>query len=343
MNILHPLNNVLSSADISGALRPYAEMGAYLFPGKAPYPGAGSFVHDSSNDPADWERWAREFPKCNWLMVTGRSQKIVQDVDVKHVGPVEADAALAEWHTSRGLVVPEATIMTPSGGVHIYHDTVETDLRQPSLIPGVIDIRAGRGFVIIPPSTIDGVPYRWASERRGAGQAPEALVDHCRPPKRRVMTGMVPEGAYDEKELTDLIVWMDGKGAFAGREAWIRLGMACKTAYGENGLALWSLSHDETVSESVEAIQWNSFASESKVNSVGLRSIFQIAHQLGWNGSIRLSTKVMFKGVAQLAVARIAAAAGATLLPPCRMGPWRPPCRRCRNTVISRRRRPVSW
>lgn len=146
-------------------LRRYAEIGAALCPipagGKNPVGHIASFAHDWSRDPAQWDAWSQQWPGCNWIMVAGPSGKIIVDIDVKKVG---RDAAWAEWvkwcnDHDEPVLVPH--VQTPSQGWHIYFDTTETDLRQPPLVPGVIDIRAGNGFVLIPPSHVDGKSYAW--------------------------------------------------------------------------------------------------------------------------------------------------------------------------------------
>lgn len=142
----------------------YADMGAALCPipagGKNPVGCIGSFKHDYSKDPVQWFEWSKEFPGCNWIMVAGPSNKIIVDIDVKTLGREPAWQKWIEWCQSRGLPIYSPQIQTPSGGWHINFDSDAPDLRQPSLVPG-IDIRAGFGFVLIPPSQVDGKPYVW--------------------------------------------------------------------------------------------------------------------------------------------------------------------------------------
>lgn len=146
-------------------LRRYAEMGAALCPipagGKSPAGLIESFAHDWSRDPKQWLEWSHQFDSCNWIMVAGPSNKIIVDIDVKKVGRDMAWKTWAEWCNSRDLPIYRPMIQTPSQGWHLYFDTTETNLRQPALVPGIIDIRAGNGFVLIPPSHVEGVPYQW--------------------------------------------------------------------------------------------------------------------------------------------------------------------------------------
>jgi hypothetical protein len=143
----------------------FADMGAALCPipagGKIPHGHIESFAHDWSRDPKVWSEWAARWPGCNWIMVAGPSSKIIVDIDVKRVGREAAWEEWAKWCRARDLPVFAPAVQTPSQGWHLYFDTTEIDLRQPSLVPGVIDIRAGNGFVLIPPSQVDGKAYQW--------------------------------------------------------------------------------------------------------------------------------------------------------------------------------------
>lgn len=146
-------------------LKRFADIGAALCPipagGKSPAGLIASFAHDWSRDPKQWAEWAERWPDCNWIMVAGPSNKIIVDIDVKKVGRETAWQAWADWCQANDLPILTPHVQTPSQGWHIYFSTQEADLRQPPLVPGVIDVRAGNGFVLIPPSQVDGVSYQW--------------------------------------------------------------------------------------------------------------------------------------------------------------------------------------
>lgn len=145
-------------------LRRYAEMGAALCPIAAGTKDGyliGSWAHDWSKDPAQWLEWSRQFDGCSWIMVAGPSGKIIVDIDVKKVGREVAWQTWLDWCEANDSPVHYPQIVTPSQGWHIYFDTTEIILNQPALVKGIIDIRAGKGYVLIPPSQIDGAPYAW--------------------------------------------------------------------------------------------------------------------------------------------------------------------------------------
>jgi hypothetical protein len=67
--------------------------------------------------------------------------------------------------------------------------------------------------------------------------------------------------------------------------------MALKLEFGDAGLQLWQLTHDETVTADVEATKWQSFATEPTTDVQTLNSIMHRAHALGWSGNIRKTTQ----------------------------------------------------
>ena len=142
---------------IDTLLSPLASIGAALCPipagGKSPVGIIQSFAHDWSKDPLQWAKWAEENPGCSWIMIAGPSQKVIVDIDVKRIGREAAWGRWVEWCQGNGCEVYQPTCQTPSGGWHVYFEAPEKEeLRQPPLVPGVIDVRAGNGFVLVPPS-----------------------------------------------------------------------------------------------------------------------------------------------------------------------------------------------
>lgn len=143
----------------------FAEINAAICPipagGKSPVGCIASFAHDWSRDPKQWSEWAKQWPGCNWIMVAGPSKKIIVDIDVKNVGRDAAWSEWVKWCHSHEVPVYAPQVQTPSQGWHIYFDCDDENLRQPPLVSGTIDTRAGNGFVLIPPSSINGNAYQW--------------------------------------------------------------------------------------------------------------------------------------------------------------------------------------
>jgi putative DNA primase/helicase len=86
----------------------------------------------------------------------------VVDVDVKN-GAMGSDSL--EMLKDLGLDTDTVSAQTPSGGFHLYYRSAGnvTVKNSANLLGPGIDVRGWHGYVVAPPSTIDGVPYRWLS------------------------------------------------------------------------------------------------------------------------------------------------------------------------------------
>lgn len=317
---------------LAPALEYYLRHGAALFPIPAGQKGpgskefwpvadtdgtvrAGSFKHNYSTDPEQWEAWRSNHPDCNFGVVAFASQWIVCDPDADKVGRDAAWQAWCDLCAEWGLPGPAAPhVQSARGGWHIYFQLPPgvdaSQLRQPDALKGIINVRCV-GYVVAAGSTFvengAALPYLLMSDAP-PHPCPAALLEHCTraPLKRAASTGVT--GARDRSDVAGLLTWLNEHGAFDSYEDWFQVGMALKLEYGDDGLDLWQLTHDATVSADVEQSKWQSFATDPTAQSVTLSTFLDKAHKLGWRGSVRKSTSAMFDGVAQ-----IAAAAGASL------------------------------
>lgn len=312
---------------VTSALAYYARHGCALFPipygSKNPTGIISSFAHDYSTDPAQWDRWHAEH-RCNFGLISGPSRVIIADVDVSEVGRDRAWAIWADWWQSRGLAVPAPHVQSARGGWHtllaLPADMDIATLRQVALIgptdgssKPIVDLRVGNGFVVAAGSYYDGTarneqsgPYILLTDA-APYLAPDALIEHCR--RVEAPTESVSRvGTRDRGDVAALMNWLTERGAFDDYEAWLAAGMACKLEYGDDGLDIWAITHNETVTPDVVVSKWNSFASDPKPGIQTLASLLAKAHAMGWKGTVRKSASAMFDGVAQ-----IAAAAGANL------------------------------
>lgn len=160
---------------------------------------------DASRDKVQMAEWMRRYPNCTWGMPTGRATGFfVVDVDIKpHLGK-HGDEALAKLCLAHGALPSTAEVVTPSGGKHLYFrhpEDVETkslsDLQQNDIGAG-LDIRADGGYVIVPPSCVDGHAYEWEASSDpaevGFAAAPPWLIELARkapadPPPRAEPSG----------------------------------------------------------------------------------------------------------------------------------------------------------
>jgi len=125
-----------------------------------------AWQRNATSDQAQVSAWWGQWPGANIGIACGRSDICVVDLDVKRgVDGIASWAALCEKHGLNGNDVDTVTVTTPSGGKHLYFTL---DVLNPyhglsntagKLGPG-IDTRAGAGYVLAPPSEVDGKPYQ---------------------------------------------------------------------------------------------------------------------------------------------------------------------------------------
>ena len=133
----------------------YARLGIPIFPcvvnGKPPATKNG--FKDATIDEDIINRWwaaadynlALEPEKAGWCVV---------DIDPRHRGDESWERVTTELHD----MVTTRTVITPSGGRHLYfHGSLPSTVGK--LGPG-LDTRGRGGYVLVPPSVIDGREYR---------------------------------------------------------------------------------------------------------------------------------------------------------------------------------------
>ena len=166
--------------DAEQAAHRYAEIGWNVFPcapdSKLPLTQHGFL--DASSSHRRIEGWWGTHPAANVAIATGRPGPDVLDIDVHKDG--SGWAALNEL--KRAGLVPDAgaVVKTPSGGGHYYY--AGTDQRNGHLSGHHLDFRALGGYVVAPPSQVDGRPYVVVKHQpAGATFNWQAVRDHLSP------------------------------------------------------------------------------------------------------------------------------------------------------------------
>lgn len=126
--------------------------------GKQPLTSHG--FHDASSDPDVVAAWWRRWPEANIGLPTGTSSGVdVVDVDVHPSGN-----GFAAFERSRSAGITEGwawLVRTPSGGLHAYYLRSVDEEQRSWQVPGQhVDFRGDGGYVVAPPSRIDGHPYK---------------------------------------------------------------------------------------------------------------------------------------------------------------------------------------
>ena len=114
----------------------------------------------ATQDPDQITAWYDEHPDCNWAYAVPEGQVAI-DIDVKGGAPGLESMA---QHVSPFLKSPTLHQKTPSGGFHLLFQLANGRAVKSAVgwKPG-IDLRSHGGYILISPSTIDGVAYdtRW--------------------------------------------------------------------------------------------------------------------------------------------------------------------------------------
>jgi len=121
---------------------------------------------DATTDAGTIRDWWRRHPRANIAMPTGVHSHDVLDVDVHQNG---SGYTAYNRLVRAGLVDSfSRLVITPSGGLHAYF----TGTQQPSssLPAHHLDLKATGGYVLVPPSVVDGRPYELIRRSNGPHQ-----------------------------------------------------------------------------------------------------------------------------------------------------------------------------
>ena len=144
---------------IIGRALAYARHGWPVFPcrpgGKEPATRHG--FHDATTDEDQLRHWWNRQPSANIAIATGLPGPDVLDVD-DHGAAGNGFAACRQLDDAGLLDGAGAVVATPGGGLHLYF----AGSRQASgrLARHHLDFRAAGGYVLVPPSHLNGKEYR---------------------------------------------------------------------------------------------------------------------------------------------------------------------------------------
>ena len=139
-------------------------------------------VHDATTDPGQITAWFGRHPDWNLAIATGAPGPDVLDVD-QHGEAGNGYPAFSQLRAAGLLDGARAWVRTPSGGLHAYF--TGTDQRNGHLPAHHLDFRSRGGYVLTPPSHIDGKPYQLIQAFRGRGTLNwEAVIQHLQPQRQ---------------------------------------------------------------------------------------------------------------------------------------------------------------
>ena len=187
----------------------YASRGWPVFPcmsgRKTPLTQHG--FRDATTDERRITAWFGHRPDWNLAIATGAPGPDVLDVD-QH-GPAGNGYTAFARLTKAGLVDGAAAyVRTPSGGLHAYFRG--SDQRNGHLPAHHLDFRSRGGYVLAPPSHVDGKPYHLIRELDADGGLDWAAVTALLEPQRQA--GRPQPHPDPGRDLSHLARWVASQG-----------------------------------------------------------------------------------------------------------------------------------
>lgn len=165
----------------------YASRGWPVFPCRPDQkiPATRHGCHDATTDQGRITAWFGRDRACNLAIATGTPGPDVLDVD-QH-GPAGNGFTALERLKRAGLLEgASACVGTPRGGLHIYF--AGTSQHNGHLKDWHLDFRSAGGYILAPPSSVHGKPYRLIRTLDGQGildwAAATRVLDPWRQPNR---------------------------------------------------------------------------------------------------------------------------------------------------------------
>jgi Bifunctional DNA primase/polymerase, N-terminal len=187
----------------------YAARGWPVFPcqvgQKTPATAHGHL--DASTDPEQITAWFTRNPNWNLAIATGAPGPDVLDVD-EH-GPAGNGYAAFAKLSKAGLVDGAAAyVRTPGGGLHAYFRG--SDQRNGHLPGHHLDFRSRGGYVLAPPSRVDGKPYQVIRTADTDGGLDWTTVTALLEPRRQIQQPQ--PGPAPGRDLSHLARWVASQG-----------------------------------------------------------------------------------------------------------------------------------
>ena len=183
----------------------HAARGWPVFPCQAGQktPATAHGYRDATTDPDQITAWFTRNPHQNLAIATGAPGPDVLDVD-DHGPAGNGYPALAKLSRAGLLDSASAYVRTPNGGLHAYF--TGSAQRNGHLPAHHLDFRSRGGYVLAPPSQIDGKPYHLIRTLNADGALDWGAVTALLEPQRQIARPQ-PSTAPD-RDLSHLARWV---------------------------------------------------------------------------------------------------------------------------------------
>ena len=230
------------------------------------------------------------------------SDDLVIDVDPRNGGDESWSALCSDLDLDL-----EPTVITPSGGFHIYLSGRDGVACRKSLkkYPGIDFLTSGSQCVVVS-SSVDGVHYSWADEDFGLFEqstVPEELmtligktevVDDAPETDLGDFEGLLGTSDFSTEDVVRMLEAIDHN---VPNEQWVRVGMALKTWHPTDGLILWEnwSQGGDTYVRGETAKRWKSFDVGTE-GGVGVGTLVHMAR----DGAAKVSEDVIAKYITMI-------------------------------------------
>jgi hypothetical protein len=166
-------------------------------------PATAHGYRDATRDERQITVWFAGHPDWNLAIATGAPGPDVLDID--NHGPAGNGYAAFRRLKDAGLLDGAAAyVRTPSGGLHVYF--VGSRQRNGHLAGHHVDFRSAGGYVLTPPSQVDGHPYQLIGQPGGHAGLDWAVVIRLLQPEPHRRQPCQPQTA--SRDLSGLARWV---------------------------------------------------------------------------------------------------------------------------------------
>jgi Bifunctional DNA primase/polymerase, N-terminal len=166
-------------------------------------PATAHGYRDASTDERQITVWFASHPDWNLAIATGAPGPDVLDID-DHGSAGNGYAAFRRLKDAGLLDGAAAYVRTPSGGLHAYF--TGSHQRNGHLPAHHLDFRSTGGYVLTPPSQVDGQPYQLIGQTGGRGGLDWAAVTRLLQPEPQHQRPRQPQTA--SRDLSGLARWV---------------------------------------------------------------------------------------------------------------------------------------
>jgi hypothetical protein len=170
-------------------------------------PATAHGVRDATTDPGQITTWFGRHPDWNLAIATGAPGPDVLDVD-QHGPAGNGYTAFLQLKEAGLLEGARAYVRTPSGGLHAYF--TGTGQRNGHLPGCHLDFRSRGGYVLSPPSRMDGKPYQLIKTPGGRGALDWDAVLRLLQPHRESRRPRPPQAG--RQDISGLARWVARQG-----------------------------------------------------------------------------------------------------------------------------------